>query len=653
MAMNLLSALTLASSETETHIPVVAPAEADGVFSLLWLIIALPLLGAAVLLLVGNRRSHAWGHWLGLATITGSFVLSLISFLTLLGREEGERQVAKHLWTWIEAGRLDVGLDLLYDPLSALFLLLITGVGALIHLYSVGYMAHDVRRSRFFAYLNLFVAAMLMLILSENYVGLFLGWEGVGLASYLLIGFWQHKPSAAAAAKKAFVINRVGDMGLGLAIFLLFVTFGTTSFSGISAISSGASETTLTWIGVLLLVGACGKSAQVPLQAWLLDAMEGPTPVSALIHAATMVTAGVYLVVRSNFIFELAPTAQTAVVVVATVTLLWGAIIGCAKDDIKKGLAGSTMSQIGYMMLGAGLGVAGYAFAIFHLLTHGFFKANMFLGAGSVMHAMDDDVDMRHYGALNKALPITFLTFAMGFLAIIGFPPFSGFWSKDKIIETALVENPVVGVCALLGAGITGFYMTRMMLMTWFTQKRWAKDAHPHESPAVMTIPLIVLAALSVLGGLMLAGDWIVDWLSPVVGHAEHHDPPLPVIVITLITVAVVAVGVALAWFLVGKQDVPREAPSDVSFATRAARADLYGDAINDTLVVAPGRATVAGLVTSDRTFVDGLFTGGATVVAGTGELLRRLQNGYVRSYALGILGGAVILVLTLVAVNL
>lgn len=651
--MNLLSALTLASSETETHIPVVAPAEADGVFSLLWLIIALPLLGAAVLLLVGNRRSHAWGHWLGLATITGSFVLSLVSFLTLLGREEGERQVAKHLWTWIEAGRLDVGLDLLYDPLSALFLMLITGVGALIHLYSVGYMAHDVRRSRFFAYLNLFVAAMLMLILSENYVGLFLGWEGVGLASYLLIGFWQHKPSAAAAAKKAFVINRVGDMGLGLAIFLLFVTFGTTSFSGISELSSGASETTLTWIGVLLLVGACGKSAQVPLQAWLLDAMEGPTPVSALIHAATMVTAGVYLVVRSNFIFELAPTAQTAVVVVATVTLLWGAIIGCAKDDIKKGLAGSTMSQIGYMMLGAGLGVAGYAFAIFHLLTHGFFKANMFLGAGSVMHAMDDDVDMRHYGALNKALPITFLTFAMGFLAIIGFPPFSGFWSKDKIIETALVENPVVGICALLGAGITGFYMTRMMLMTWFTQKRWAKDAHPHESPAVMTIPLIVLAALSVLGGLMLAGDWIVDWLSPVVGHAEHHEPPLPVIVITLITVAVVAVGVALAWFLVGKQEVPREAPADVSFATKAARADLYGDAINDTLVVAPGKATVTGLVGADRTLVDGLFTGGSTVVAGTGELLRRLQNGYVRSYALGILAGAVILVLTLVAVNL
>ncbi|MCR1783642.1 NADH-quinone oxidoreductase subunit L [Nocardioides carbamazepini] len=652
--MNALTALTLKASETT--IPVVAPTDADGPFTLLWLIIALPLLGAAVLLL-GGRYTDKWGHLLGTATSAMSFVISLVLFVSLLGRDEGERQISQHLYDWIDAGGLHIGLDLLYDPLSALFLLLITGVGSLIHVYSIGYMAHDPRRRRFFAYLNLFVAAMLMLILSENYVGLFLGWEGVGLASYLLIGFWQHKPSAAAAAKKAFVINRVGDMGLGLAIFLMIVTFGTTSFSGISALSGGATETTLNWVGVLLLVGACGKSAQVPLQAWLLDAMEGPTPVSALIHAATMVTAGVYLITRSNFVFELAPAAQTAVIIVATVTLLWGAIIGCAKDDIKKGLAGSTMSQIGYMMLGAGLGVAGYAFAIFHLLTHGFFKANMFLGAGSVMHAMDDDVDMRHYGALNKMLPVTFLTFAMGYLAIIGVPPFAGFWSKDKIIETALVESPIVGICALLGAGITGFYMTRMMLMTFFTDKRWGStdsggDVHPHESPKVMTIPLIVLAALSVLGGLMLAGNWIVDWLSPVVGHAEHHEPPLPVIVITLITVAVVAAGVALAWFLVGKQEVPRVAPADVSIATKAARADLYGDAINEGLVVTPGRATVRSLTAGDRSIVDGLFTGGTTVLAGTGELLRRLQNGYVRSYALGILGGALLLVLTLVVVN-
>jgi NADH-quinone oxidoreductase subunit L len=651
-----MSALTSlaasAAAETGSHVPVVDPTSADGVYSLLWLIIALPLLGAAVLLL-GGRATDKWGHLLGTALPVGSFVISLVLFLDSLGRDEGDRQVAQHLYDWIEVGGLHIGMDLLYDPLSALFLLLITGVGSLIHVYSIGYMAHDPRRRRFFGYLNLFVAAMLMLVLSENYLGLFLGWEGVGLASYLLIGFWQHKPSAAAAAKKAFVINRVGDMGMALAIFLFFVTFGTTSFTEISAATAGASEATLTALGVLLLVGACGKSAQVPLQAWLLDAMEGPTPVSALIHAATMVTAGVYLIVRSNFVFELAPDAQTVVVIVATVTLLWGAIIGCAKDDIKKALAGSTMSQIGYMMLGAGLGVAGYAFAIFHLLTHGFFKANMFLGAGSVMHAMDDDVDMRHYGGLQKLLPVTFLTFAMGYLAIIGFPGFSGFWSKDKIIETALVENWVVGVCAILGAGITGFYMTRLMLMTFFSEKRWEKGVHPHESPAVMTVPLVVLAALSVLGGVLLLGDWIVEYLSPVVGHAAHEDPPVPALLVTAIIVVVVAAGAGLAFVLFQRRDVPREAPRDVSFVTRAARADLYGDHINEGLVVGPGRRTVAGLVTTDRDVVDGGFLGGATIVRGLGQGLRRLQTGYVRSYALSVLGGALLLVLTLVAVNL
>ena len=370
-------------------------------------------------------------------------------------------------------------MDLLYDPLTALFLLLITGVGSLIHIYSIGYMEHDPRRVRFFGYLNLFVAAMLLLVMAENYLALFLGWEGVGLASYLLIGFWQHKHSAAAAAKKAFVINRVGDMGLSTAIMLAFVTWGSTSFTVISANADGATEKTMTAIGLLLLLGACGKSAQVPLQAWLLDAMEGPTPVSALIHAATMVTAGVYLIVRSNFIFDYAPDARTVVIIVATVTLLWGAVIGCAKDDIKKVLAGSTMSQIGYMMLGAGLGPAGYAFAIFHLLNHGFFKADMFLGAGSVMHGMDDDVDMRHYGALRKVMPVTFLTFSMGYLAIIGFPGFSGFWSKDKIIEVALTENWLAGVCALLGAGITGFYMTRLMLMTFFGREALGRGRPP------------------------------------------------------------------------------------------------------------------------------------------------------------------------------
>jgi NADH-quinone oxidoreductase subunit L len=636
--------------------PLVHPSSADGVFSLLWLVIALPLLGAVILLVGGplaKGRLDKFGHLIGVALPVLSFVLSLVLFLQLLGRDSDNRQVGQHLYTWFQAGGLKVGADLLYDPLSALFLLLITGVGSLIHIYSVGYMEHDPRRRRFFGYLNLFVAAMLTLVLAGNYLGVFLGWEGVGLASYLLIGFWQYKHSAAAAAKKAFIVNRVGDIGFALGVGLFFTTFGTTDFTTISANASRASEGTMTALGLLLLLAACGKSAQVPLQSWLLDAMEGPTPVSALIHAATMVTAGVYLVVRSNFVFDYAPHARTVVVIVATVTLLYGAIIGCAKDDIKKTLAGSTMSQIGYMMLGAGLGIAGYPFAIFHLLTHGFFKANMFLGAGSVMHGMDDDVDMRHYGALRKAMPVTFLTFAMGYLAIIGFPGFSGFWSKDKIIEVALTQNWFVGVLAMLGAGITGFYMSRLMFMTFFTQERWDDDVHPHESPSVMTVPLMVLAALSALGGLLLAGDWIVDFLQPVVGTAPHDSPPIPAVWISVIVVLIVAVGVGLAWYLVQQREVPRVAPQDVSFATRAARAELYGNEINDELVIHPGGQLVAGLTLFDRRGVDGVVEGTALGVGGTGAVLRLVQTGFVRSYALSVLAGALLVVLALLAVNL
>jgi NADH-quinone oxidoreductase subunit L len=634
-------------------VPVVHPVAADGVFALLWLIVALPALGAAVILLGGNARTKGFAHLLGSATVVGSFVVSLVAFVALLGRDEADRSIGQHLWTWVEAGSFRADMALLYDPLSALFLLLITGVGALIHIYSIGYMEHDERRPRFFGYLNLFVASMLVLVLSDNYLGVFLGWEGVGLASYLLIGFWQHKPSAAVAAKKAFVVNRVGDIGMALGTMLVFATFGTVAFAGVSEAAAEASTTTMTVLGLLLLLAACGKSAQVPLQSWLLDAMEGPTPVSALIHAATMVTAGVYLVVRSNFVFEYAEVAQTAVVVVGVVTLLWGAVIGCAKDDIKKALAGSTMSQIGYMMLAAGLGVYGYAFAIFHLLTHGFFKANMFLGAGSVMHAMNDDVDMRHYGALQKAVPVTFLTFAMGYLAIIGFPGFSGFWSKDKIIEAAFGESTIVGLCALLGAGITAFYMTRVMLMTYFGKKRWEDGVHPHESPKVMTVPLMVLAALSVLGGVLLLGDFITDLLTPVVGEVGHHELAFAPIVFSLIVTVVVAVGVAIAWLTVGRSDVPRSAPQNVSFVTRAARADLYGDALNEELLMRPGDRFVTGLVAFDDQGVDGAVNGTGTAFAGMSGAFRRMQTGYVRSYALSVLSGAVVVVVALLAVNL
>jgi len=636
---------------SDLHVPVVGSVPADGVFSLLWLVIALPALGAAILLL-GGKRTDKWGHLLGTGTVAGSFVVSLILFFGLLGRDGEERQVTQHLWEWFNAGSYAVNFDLLYDQLSAVFLLLITGVGGIIHVYSIGYMEHDERRRRFFGYLNLFVASMLVLVLSADFVGVFLGWEGVGLASYLLIGFWQHKPSAAAAAKKAFVINRVGDIGLSLGTALIFITFGSTSFAVVSAAAPEASSGALTGIGLLLLLAACGKSAQFPLQTWLLDAMEGPTPVSALIHAATMVTAGVYLIVRSNFIFSLTEDARTAVIIIGCITLLMGAVIGCAKDDIKKALAGSTMSQIGYMVLAAGLGPAGYAFAIFHLLTHGFFKANMFLGAGSVMHGMNDDVNMRHYGALTKAMPITFATFGLGYLAILGVPPFAGFWSKDKIIETAFADNFLVGMCALIGAGVTAFYMTRLMLLTFVGTKRWEKGVHPHESPKVMTYPLIALATLSALGGLMLAGGWITDWLAPVVGEHEEHHLGVPVVVMTLIVLAVVALGVGLAWFLVGQRPIPKVAPEEVSVFTRAARADLYGDAFNDEVIVKPGVAGIRGLAVFDRTVVDGAFEGTATVFSAMSARFRLLQNGFVRSYALALLAGATLVLLALLAVN-
>src|SRR3954464_3378474 len=444
-----------------------------------WLLIALPLAGAAILLLSG-RWSDPWGHLLGCAMSLGSFAVGAVLFAGMLGRAGEERVVGEKLFSWVPVGGLHVDFGLQLDQLSICFVLLITGVGSLIHIYSVGYMAEDLDRRRFFGYLNLFLSAMLLLVLADNYLGLYMGWEGVGLASYLLIGFWQHKPSAATAAKKAFIVNRVGDFGLSVAIMLMFLTFGSINFQDVFGHASGASHGTITAIGLLLLLGACGKSAQLPLQSWLLDAMEGPTPVSALIHAATMVTAGVYLVVRSHVIFELSREARLLVMIVGAATLIFGAIIGCAKDDIKKALAGSTMSQIGYMMLAAGIGKAGYVFAIAHLIAHGFFKAGLFLGAGSVMHGMNDDVDMRKYGGLRKAMPITFATFGLGYLAIIGFPGLSGWWTKDGIIDAAFekggASGHILGALALLGAGITAYYMSRVMFMTFFGEPRWDED---------------------------------------------------------------------------------------------------------------------------------------------------------------------------------
>ena len=629
---------------------VVTPVAATGVFSFAWLMIAIPAVSAAFLLLAG-KLTDAWGHLLATLAPIASLVIAVLSFIALLSADEGARAVSVPLWEWIPVGEWSIKAGLQIDQLSILFALLITGVGSLIHIYSIGYMAHDERRRRFFAYLNLFIAAMLILVLADNYLVLFVGWEGVGLASYLLIGFWAHKPTAATAAKKAFVVNRVGDIGMALAIMLMLATFGSSAFIDVNAGAGSMAPMTATVMGLLLLLGACGKSAQVPLQSWLLDAMEGPTPVSALIHAATMVTAGVYLVVRSHAVYASTEAASTAVVVVGTVTLLFGAWIGCAKDDIKKVLAGSTMSQIGYMMLAAGIGPAGYAFAIFHLLTHGFFKANMFLGAGSLMHGMNDDVDMRHYGALQKAMPITFITFAMGYLAIIGFPFFAGFYSKDHIIEAAFEHNVVVGGLAMLGAGVTAFYMTRLMLMTFFGAKRWQKDVHPHESPLSMTIPLIALAIPSVVGGLVL-NNWIGGWLEPATGgaHEGGHEPTLlafsPVGIVTLL---LVAGGVAVAVMLFGRKEIPVVAPVTKSPFVIAGRNDLFGDAVNEAVFMRPGQQLTSAIVGVDDNGIDGAVNGGAAMIGGLSGSLRKIQTGYVRSYALTMVAGAALVAAVLI----
>ncbi len=614
---------------------------ATGLFSLAWLLIAIPLATAGFLLVFG-RYAERWGHLLATAAPIASFVIGTVLFLQMLPAEEGSRAVSVPLYEWIATGNWSIGIGLLVDQLSILFVLLVTGVGSLIHVYSIGYMAHDERRRRFFAYLNLFIAAMLLLVLADNYLVLFVGWEGVGLASYLLISFWQHRPAAAAAGRKAFVVNRVGDLGMAMGIFTMLAMFGSSSFADVNAGAPQLSGFWATTLGLLLLLAACGKSAQVPLQSWLLDAMEGPTPVSALIHAATMVTAGVYLVVRSHAIYAQSEAALLAVAIVGTVTLLAGAWIGSSKDDIKKVLAGSTMSQIGYMMLAAGLGPAGAAFAIFHLLTHGAFKANMFLGAGSVMHGMNDDVDMRHYGGLAKAMRITFLTFAAGYLAIIGFPFTAGFYSKDHIIETAFHESTVFGVLALIGAGITAYYMTRLMMMTFFGKRRWADDVHPHESPAVMTVPLIVLAILSLGAGLAM-NNWIQDWLAPATGSEPHSTSLLNFTAIGLLTLAVVAVGVALGWFL-HRRDIPREAPETRNPLVLAGRSDLYGDAFNEHAIIRPTNGLAAGVAAFDRTVVDGAAMGSASMAGGLSSWLRTAQNGYVRTYGLTLVIGVVVL---------
>jgi NADH-quinone oxidoreductase subunit L len=629
-------------------------APATGTLSALWLLLALPAAGAVILLLSGPRAKK-WGPVLGCATTGAAFVWGLISFFALKG--EAHRQITLHLFSWVPVGSFQVDAGLLFDPLSATFVLLITGVGFLIHVYSIGYMEHDDRKVTFFGYLNLFVAAMLLLVLGNSFLALYVGWEGVGLASYLLIAFWYYKPDAATAAKKAFIANRVGDMGLSLAIMVMFAGLGTTTFEGVFN-SPGLHGGTATAIGLLLLLGACGKSGQFPLQTWLPDAMEGPTPVSALIHAATMVTAGVYLIARSTPVFAVSPDARLVVTIIGAVTLMIGCLIGCAYDDIKKVLAYSTVSQIGYMFLAVGIPGAG-AIAILHLLTHGFFKACMFLSAGSVMHGMGDQVDMRRYGGLRKYMPLTFGCFVAGYLAIIGLPPFAGFFSKDKIIEAAYdlggTRGWVLGTTALLGAAITSFYMTRLMVMTFFGEKRWTEGQHPLESPTVMTAPMVLLAIGSaVSGGLLVLGSALQHWLIPSVGHpVESGIHTISPTILTLLTLLVVAGGAAGAWFAFGTKAVPITPPVAVTPFTVAARKNLYFDALNESLLMRPGQYLTRWLVFFDNRGIDGVVGGLAAGIGGGSARLRRLQTGFVRSYALSMFGGALLVVAALLAVRL
>ena len=643
--------LTIAQSEPAEAVTF---ATADGMLGSVWLLVAIPLVSAAILLLLG-KRADRWGHWLGGGAIGAAFVLGLTYFFQLRGLEN--KQVELSLWDFMAVGNLRVDFGLLFDPLAAVFVLLITGVGFLIHLYAVEYMAHDAGRRLFFAYFNLFVAAMLLLVLGNNYVMLYFGWEGVGLASYLLISFWYGRPSAATAGKKAFLMNRVGDAGLAIGIFIMFAMLGTTQYDEVFNGVGSMTSTTVLVLGLLLLLGAAGKSGQFPLQAWLPDAMEGPTPVSALIHAATMVTAGVYLIARSNAIFSANETLQLVVVSVGALTLLMGCIIGAAKDDIKRVLAWSTVSQIGYMFLGVGLGGAAYALAIVHLLAHGFFKANMFLGAGSVMHGMNDQVDIRRFGGLSKYMKVTWLTFMMGWLAIIGMFPFSGYFSKEPIIVAAFEREGwtawLFGMAALLGAGLTAFYMTRLFVLTFHGPKRWTEDIeHPHESPKLMTIPLILLAIGSVGAGFLLATS-VPDWLTAtngLGGESGEHAPVLAHWLLTALSLLVTVLGAGLAWFLFRSGTATEPQPAGV--VVTAARRNLYTDAFNEAVFEKPGIFLTRALVFLDNRGVDGLVNGLAAAVGGGSGRLRRLQTGFVRSYATSILTGALLVVAAFLAVQ-
>lgn len=652
-----------------------ANVSATGLAEYAWLMVAIPLLSSAFLLVCG-RSTDKWGHWLAVAASWSSFLIGFIIFCQMIGQAPAERSILAPVFTWFKAGggneTIELSWNLLLDPLSMTFVLLVTFVGSLIHVYSVAYMEHDPDRRRFFAYLNFFVASMLTLVLSDSYVALFFGWEGVGLASYLLIGFWNHELANAVAAKKAFVMNRVGDLGLLLAMMAMYAEFNSMKFVDVLGASRSGDMTGgwATAIGLFLLLAACGKSAQFPLQAWLGDAMAGPTPVSALIHAATMVTAGVYLIVRSGDIFVASPTAQLCVAIVGAITLLFGAIVGCAKDDMKKVLAASTMSQIGYMMLGAGLGPIGWTLAIFHLFVHGFFKAQLFLGAGSVMHAMNEQVDMRRFGGLRTVMKVSWICFGIAWLAILGIPPFSGFFSKEPIIAAAFNSAAfgttgawLFGLIAMVGAGITSFYMSRLFFMIFHGEKRWTtefdggSDVHPHEASWLMNGPIVVLSVFSLAMGMVLGfTDKFTQWLEPVTGTAAATENAsvsvLSHAAISVITLILVLCGLALAFVMYVRKPVPKVAPASNALVT-AARVDLYQDTVNESVAMLPTQLLTVGVGGADRGLIDGIVRGIAWCAGALGRALSHVQNGYIRAYASYILGGVLVALVLVVGSQL
>lgn len=616
---------------------------------LIWIVPLLPLLGFLFIGLLRNRLSHSIVSIVGCGTVLAAFALSCGLFGDVLAaRKAGEAGVmTQEVFTWFSVGDFNLSLKFLVDPLSSIMLLIVTGVGFLIHLYSTSYMHKDEGFAKFFAYLNLFIFFMLLLVLGSNYLVMFIGWEGVGLCSYLLIGFWYKNSSYGKAAKKAFVMNRIGDLGFLIALFFIIGAFGTLEFDGVlgQAKELLSGDTTLLIITLLLFVAATGKSAQIPLFTWLPDAMAGPTPVSALIHAATMVTAGIYMIARSSIMFTLSPVTMTVIAVVGVCTALVAAFIALTQNDIKKVLAYSTVSQLGYMFLG--LGVGAFTGAFFHVLTHAFFKALLFLGAGSVIHAMSDEQDMRKMGGLKKALPMTYATMLIGTIAIAGIPPLSGFFSKDEILAYAFVESPVFWVLGFAGALMTAFYMFRLLFMTFFGKFRGTEEqrSHLHESPWAMTLPLIVLAVLAVAGGLLNVpealhgGAWLADFLSPVFADTNAVATPFYMehsteyLLMGASAIAAIVMAVVAYNKYVKKEDIPAEDGAEQGALYHLSYNRLYIDELYDAMVVRPLDKLSVWFAWLDKVVIDGVVNGVGSLFAYSGQGIRQWQSGYVGFY--------------------